>query len=379
MRFDAEQLRERALARLETLVMAESPSGEPELLRIVNADLEQAYRALGARVTRESGPHGDHLVCEWPGTAPDDAHILLIGHSDTVLPVGTTAERPFTLHEDGDTVTGPGVYDMKGSLVSIELAFALLREQGLSPSRSVRLVVVNDEEIGSPDGRRIIAAHAEGAFAALGFEPPLPGGTLKTGRRGVARVRIDVQGVEAHAGLDASIGTSAIDELIDQIAVVRGAVPAPPAAEFNIGTISGGTRANVVAGTASAEVGLRFATPAAEAAVLGALDSLTPVRPDAKVTVTRLSYRPAWERDPANPLAARLASLAAERGTDLLTGTSGGAGDTNLTGSLGIPTADGLGPDGAGAHSMSERASVASLLDRAALLAAYLIAPEESA
>lgn len=97
------------------------------------------------------------------------------------------------------------------------------------------------------------------------------------------------------------------------------------------------------------------------------------------MTVTRLSYRPAWERDPENPLAARLASLAAERGTDLLTGTSGGAGDTNLTGSLGIPTADGLGPDGAGAHSMSERASVASLLDRAALLAAYLIAPEESA
>ncbi|WP_327424285.1 M20/M25/M40 family metallo-hydrolase [Streptomyces sp. NBC_01527] len=379
MRFDAEQLRDRALTRLETLVMAESPSGEPELLRIVNADLEQAYRALGARVTRERGPDGDHLVCEWPGTAPDDAHILLIGHSDTVLPVGTTVERPFTLHEDGDTVTGPGVYDMKGSLVAIELAFVLLREQGLSPSRPVRLVVVNDEEIGSPDGRRIIAAHAEGAFAALGFEPPLPGGTLKTGRRGVARVRIDVQGVEAHAGLDASLGTSAIDELIDQIAVVRGAVPAPPAAEFNIGTISGGTRANVVAGTAWAEIGLRFATPAAEAAVLGALDSLTPVRPDAKLTVTRLSYRPAWERDPANPLAARLAALAAERGTDLLTGTSGGAGDTNLTGSLGIPTADGLGPDGAGAHSMSERASVASLLDRAALLAAYLIAPEESA
>lgn len=222
MRFDTEQLRERALARLETLVMAESPSGEPELLRIVNADLEQAYRALGARVTRESGPHGDHLVCEWPGTALDDAHILLIGHSDTVLPVGTTVERPFTLHEDGDTVTGPGVYDMKGSLVAIELAFALLREQGLCPSRPVRLVVVNDEEIGSPDGRRIIAAHAEGAFAALGFEPPLPGGTLKTGRRGVARVRIDVQGVEAHAGLDASLGTSAIDELIDQIAAVRG-------------------------------------------------------------------------------------------------------------------------------------------------------------
>lgn len=301
MRFDAEQLRDRALTRLETLVMAESPSGEPELLRIVNADLEQAYRALGARVTRERGPDGDHLVCEWPGTAPDDAHILLIGHSDTVLPVGTTVERPFTLHEDGDTVTGPGVYDMKGSLVAIELAFVLLREQGLSPSRPVRLVVVNDEEIGSPDGRRIIAAHAEGAFAALGFEPPLPGGTLKTGRRGVARVRIDVQGVEAHAGLDASLGTSAIDELIDQIAVVRGAVPAPPAAEFNIGTISGGTRANVVAGTAWAEIGLRFATPAAEAAVLGALDSLTPVRPDAKLTVTRLSYRPAWERDPANP------------------------------------------------------------------------------
>ncbi|MET7857659.1 M20/M25/M40 family metallo-hydrolase [Streptomyces sp. NPDC005318] len=377
MRFDAAHLRDRALSRLETLVMAESPSGEPELLQIVNADLERAYRALGARVTRESGPHGDHLICEWPGAGGDDGHILLIGHSDTVLPVGTTTDRPFTLHEDDDTVTGPGVYDMKGSLVAIELAFALLSEHGLAPRRPVRLVVVNDEEIGSPDGRRVIAAHAEGAFAALGFEPPLPGGALKTGRRGVARVRIAVQGVEAHAGLDASLGTSAIDELIDQIAAVRAAVPAPPAAEFNIGTISGGTRANVVAGTAEAELGLRFATPEAEAAVLGALDALTPVRAGAKATVTRLSYRPAWERDPANPLAARLSTLAAERDMDLGTGTSGGAGDTNLTGALGIPTADGLGPDGAGAHSMNERASINSLLARAALLAAYLTTPEE--
>ncbi|WP_392668165.1 M20/M25/M40 family metallo-hydrolase [Streptomyces sp. LN785] len=380
MRFDAEHLRGRALTRLETLVMAESPSGEPELLQIVNADLEQAYRALGARISRDTGPHGDHLICEWPGDgAPSDGHILLIGHSDTVLPVGTTAERPFRLHDDKDTVTGPGVYDMKGSLVAIELAFALLREHGLAPRRPVRLVVVNDEEIGSPDGRRVIAAQAEGAVAALGFEPPLPGGALKTGRRGVARVRIDVRGVEAHAGLDASLGTSAIDELIDQIAAVRGAVPAPPAAEFNIGTISGGTRANVVAGAARAELGLRFATPVAEAAVLGALDALAPVRAGAEVTVTRLSYRPAWERDPANPLAAHLASLAAELGLDLATGTSGGAGDTNLTGALGIPTVDGLGPDGAGAHSMAERASINSLLARAALLAAYLTTPEESA
>ncbi len=209
-------------------------------------------------------------------------------------------------------------------------------------------------------------------MAALGLEPPLPDGGLKTGRRGVARVQLTVEGLAAHAGLDAALGVSAIDELLDQLLALRAVGPGPPEASLNVGTIGGGTRANVVAGQASAELGLRFGTTEAEQALLGACEALTAIRPGAVLRTRRLSYRPAWRADPGNPLAAELVALAAGLGMSLSTGPSGGAGDTNLTGARGIPTVDGLGPAGAGAHAPGEYASIGSLLHRAALLAAYL-------
>jgi glutamate carboxypeptidase len=262
---------------------------------------------------------------------------------------------------------------MKGALVEVELAMRVLAQSGLSPRREIRLVIVNDEEVGSPDGRRVVAAHSVGAVAAIGLEPPLPGGGLKVGRRGVARVEITVDGVAAHAGLDASQGVSAIDELVDQLRRLRH-LPADHDHAVNIGTISGGTMANVVADHARAEVGLRFGTPAAERVLLGACRSLTPVRDRAQVRSEVLSYRPAWAADADNPVARDLLALAELIGLDLATGTSGGAGDTNLTGAAGIPTVDGLGPEGAGAHAASEWASLNSLLHRAALLAIYFSA-----
>jgi glutamate carboxypeptidase len=337
----------------------------------VHDELADGYAATGARVDRVPGDGAEHLLVHWPGVA-DGGHVLLIGHSDTVFAQGTTQQRPFRLAPDGDTLTGPGVYDMKGALVAVELAMLLLAGAGTTPRRPVRLVVVSDEEIGSPDGQRVVASAAEGAVAALGLEPPLPDGGLKTGRRGVARVRVSVEGVEAHAGLDAALGVSAVDELVDHLVALRAAVPGPPEGELNVGTVAGGSRANVVAGSARAELGLRFATPAAEAALLGACEALRPIRPGARVRTERLSYRPAWPADPANPLAAELVALARGLGLELTTGPSGGAGDTNVPGAAGVPTVDGLGPYGAGAHAPTEWASLRSLLFRAALLAGYL-------
>ena len=363
----AQEMRGYALDRLERLVTADSPSDEPELLQAIQRDLADGYVATGARVEQDTS----HLVCHWPGSQ-DDGHALLIGHCDTVFPRGTPTRRPFRLAPDGDTVTGPGVYDMKGALVAVELAMLLLAEAGRPPRRPVRLVVVSDEETGSPDGQRVVAAHAEGAVAALGLEPPLPGGGLKVGRRGVARVEVVVEGLEAHAGLDAAQGVSAVDELVDQLVALRAVRPGPPEAELNVGTISGGSRANVVAGSARAELGLRFATVDAERSLLATLQALRPVRAGAAIRTRRLSHRPVWTVDPANPVAARLVASAAAMGLRLSTGASGGAGDTNLTGARGVPTVDGLGPDGGGAHAVHEYASVASLLQRAALLADYL-------
>lgn len=369
-------LRALALQRLEDLVSAESPTGDPVLLEAVNVRLAEAYAATGAKVELVPGESGDHLVCSWPASGPPaGGHALLIGHSDTVFPAGTTEERPFRLQADGDTVTGPGVYDMKGGLVQVELAVRLLAATGAARPTETRLVVVSDEEIGSPEGRRVVAGNAVGARAVLGLEPPLADGGLKVGRRGVARYELAVHGVEAHAGLDPERGVSAIDELVDQLVALRGAVPAGPDAALNVGAVNGGTRANVVAGHATAEIGLRFGSSSAERRLLAALTDLCPIREGTSVHVTRLSHRPAWEADPSNPVVVVLTRLAAELGITLGTGVSGGAGDTNATGAAGIPTVDGLGPEGGGAHSPTEWASICSLMDRAVLLAGFLTEP----
>ncbi|MGQ5640440.1 MULTISPECIES: M20/M25/M40 family metallo-hydrolase [unclassified Streptomyces] len=367
------------LERWERLVTLETPSGDADRAAVFGKELAAGIAATAERVEQPPGPGGDHLVAYFDGREKQDdsgdrpsGHTLLVAHSDTVFPAGTAARRPFTLAEDGDTVTGPGVFDMKGSLVAVELAMDLLSRTCSTPRRPVRLVVVNDEEIGSPDGSRLVARHAEGAHAVLGLEPPLPGGALKIGRRGVARVRLRVRGVSAHAGLDAALGVSAIDELVDQITRLRATAASFPDAALNVGTIKGGSRANVVADYAEAEIGLRYATAAAERALLTSVLEPTPVRERAALSAETLSHRPAWTMDPANPLAAELTSLAAGLGLDLPLGSSGGAGDTNLTGALGIPTVDGLGPAGAGAHGEDEHASLASLLERSALIAAYL-------
>ncbi|WP_406260032.1 M20/M25/M40 family metallo-hydrolase [Actinacidiphila glaucinigra] len=368
------------LERWQTLVALETPSGDAGRAAVFGERLAAGLTATADSVRQPPGPDGAHLVAYWngretkddEGDAPPAGHTLLVAHSDTVFPAGTITRRPFTLAEDGDTVTGPGVFDMKGSLVAVELAMDLLSRTGATPRRPVRLVVVNDEEIGSPDGSRLVARHAEGAHAVLGLEPPLPGGALKIGRRGVARVRLSVRGVSAHAGLDAALGVSAIDELVDQLTGLRATATSLPDAALNVGTITGGTRANVVADHAEAEIGLRYTTPETEQALLRALLEPTAVRERAALSAELLSHRPAWAMDPANPLAAELITLAATLGMDLPIGSSGGAGDTNLTGALGIPTVDGLGPAGAGAHGEDEHASLSSLLERAALIAAFL-------
>lgn len=371
----AEARRDEALDRLRALVEQETPSGDAARLDALADDLTNGYRAVGAEVRRVDGAAGDHLIVSWAGTDADAAPTLLIAHHDTVHPVGTLRRRPFTL--DGDVVRGPGTVDMKGSLVAVGLAFALLAEAGRVPVRPVRLVVVSDEEIGSPDGQHVIAAEAAEAGSALGLESPLPGDRLKTGRRGVARVEVTVTGREAHSGLAAADGISAIDELVDQLTVLRRAVP-PPGGDpgLNVGTISGGTRANVVAGQARAELGLRFATPRTERQVFDALESLRPQRDGAVVDVHRLSHRPAWPEPDPNPLAERLRAQGERIGTPFTTGVSGGAGDANLVGASGVPTVDGLGPDGGGAHAVDEYVHLSSLLARAALLALVLTEPD---
>jgi len=339
---------------LRLLVEHESPTGSTATLRDV---LVRLLREAGAEATTD----GEHIVATVGAGA---GHVLVLGHFDTVWPLGRLAAAPFTVTKD--EATGPGVFDMKGGLVA--LLHALNRLRGKALPHPVRIVLTADEEIGSPDGGRLVEQRATGAVAVYALEPPLANGTLKVGRRGVARIRLTVRGREAHAGLDASNGVSAIDELIDQVAALR-------RPNVNVGTIAGGTRANVVAGRATAELGLRFATPTEEAALFARLDALTPIRDGAIIQVETLSRRPAWEPSASADLAGRVRAAAQELGETIGAAISPGAGDANLTGARGIPTVDGLGPRGHGAHAPDETVEVPSIKARADLLAYLLTHP----
>ncbi|MBB4945811.1 glutamate carboxypeptidase [Kitasatospora gansuensis] len=368
----ARTLRGAVRSRCADLARIESPTGDSARLNALAEELGAGYAATGAQVRRVPNEAGDHLVMDWPGRDESLAPLLVVGHHDTVWPVGTLADWP--VEERDGALTGPGVLDMKAGLALVEGAFALLADLGQRPHRPVRLVVVADEELGSPDGRKLVERQLAGAAAVLGLEPPHPDGSLKTARRGSSRVRLTVTGREAHAGNDAALGISAVDELVDQLVLVRGLVN-QPGTELNAGRITGGTRANVVAGRAEAELGLRFATPEAQRRTLDNLAHLTALRPGAKVRAEVLSSRPTWPVRPANPLLRHVRSLAAALGQNLDGAPAGGAGDTNIAGARGLPTLDGLGAVGAGPHARHEHIRTDQLAPRIALLAALLAVP----
>jgi glutamate carboxypeptidase len=351
----AAALADDAVARLIAYARHETPTGDARALNALADVLEERYRELGAQTERVAQETGDHLVARWGGAA-DAPHVLLLGHHDTVWPSGTLESMPVA-EEDG-VLRGPGVYDMKGGLVVAELAFEVL-------------VVVADEEVGSPTARPLVEAHMEGAVAALGLESPHPGGALKTARLGSTRVRIEITGRAAHAALDPESGVSAVDELMDQLFAVREIMAAEPTVLCNVGTVGGGGRTNVVPDSAAADIGLRFTDVATQERVLAALGRLTPVRAGAEVAVRTLTSRPAWS-EPDDELLARVAVAGAAVGQEVTGGPAAGGADTNTAGAAGIPTLDGFGPLGGGAHAPDERIEKESLAARAALLAGVL-------
>jgi glutamate carboxypeptidase len=375
LRRGSEAARAVTVDRLARLVELESPSGDVARLAVLADVLAARLADLGGAVELVPGAAGDHVLATFPADRPVDGggHILAVGHYDTVWEAGWLASHPFTVREG--VAAGPGVLDMKGAIVATELAFDLLAGAGLALAQPARVVLVADEEVSSPDGRHAVMAAAAGAAGIVGLEPPHTDGSLKTGRRGVIRVRVEIHGREGHAGLAATHGVSAIDELLEQLTLLRDALPRAADLGWNIGRVSGGTRANVVAGRATAELGLRFGTSRTERGVLDAIAGLRPVRDGARVSAEILSRRPAWPADPGNRLASHVIDLAARVGPRIGARPASGAGDTNFTGAAGLPTVDGLGPRGRGAHSPAEHVLVDSILRRAELLALLFATP----
>jgi glutamate carboxypeptidase len=354
---------------LETLVCLESPSGDAPAIDRCMAELASRLASIGGTVTRlPGGAAGDHLRAEF-GSGAHQA--LLLGHIDTVWPIGTLAVRPFE-QRDG-ALRGPGVFDMKAGLALAALAVrALAHAPGGLPGRVVMLVTA-DEETGSASSRALIEAEALKSRAVLVLEPALPGGALKTSRKGCGEFVLRAVGRAAHAGVEPERGASAVSELARQIPRIEALQDQAAGTTVNVGVIRGGTRPNVVAADAEAVIDVRAASAAEADRVRRALHALAPVDPRITLAVCGGLDRPPMQRSAG---VARLFDLArdvaAGLGRELGEGGTGGGSDGNLTAALGVPTLDGLGAVGGGAHADDEHVSVGDLAWRAALLAGLL-------
>ena len=367
-----DERREPLLARVRELVEHESPTRDAQAATALTTRLWAGLEALGASVRLHPTANGAHLVARVNFGRPDDAPpLLLLGHVDTVWPRGTLAARPFRV--DDGRAFGPGIFDMKSGVALILSVVRAVRDLGLAPRHPLKIVLSCDEESGSSTSRELIEAEAEECAAVFVPEPPLPGGKAKTARKGMAIYELLVHGVAAHSGLNPELGVSATTELAHQILALTRLADPSQGITVNVGVVGGGTNCNVVAAEARAELDVRFRTLAQAAALLPRIESLTPVLEGARLELRGGLNRPPLERTPAvTALFARARSIAAELGFDLDEGSSGGGSDGNFTASLGVPTLDGLGVDGAGAHAENEHIVVADLPRRAALLTALV-------
>jgi glutamate carboxypeptidase len=296
--------------------------------------------------------------------------VLLLGHFDTVWPVGTLERMP--IRRDGDRLFGPGTFDMKAGIAIGIAAVEALRATS-TPHPPITMLWTSDEEIGSGTSRETIEAEARAARAVLVLEPALTGGALKTSRKGVGQYDVVVHGVAAHAGLDPGKGASAIHELAAQISSIERLQDLERGISVNAGVISGGTRANVVAEDARATIDVRATTLADAAAVDAELRRLQAKRQGTRLTIQGGFERPPLERSAAvMALFAQAAAVARALGRELQEGSAGGGSDGNFTAALGVPTLDGLGAIGDGAHAAHEHVDASALPWRAALLAGLI-------
>ena len=352
-----------ALARLE------SPTTDKAAADRCGRELARRLRTLGGAVdVVPSRTAGDHLRAVFGEGA---GQVLLLGHFDTVWPVGQLERMP--LRRDGNRLYGPGVFDMKAGIAVGMLAVSALAELDCRLRRRVAMLWTADEERGSESSRALVEDEARRSDAVLVLEPALPGGGVKTGRKGAGEFELLVRGVAAHAGLEPEKGASAISELAAQIAALDALNDPDRGVTVNVGVAEGGSRPNVVAERARAVVDVRVATAGDAERIQAAVGALRPRRRGTSLTVRGGFSRPPLERTDA---VARLYGLAREvarqLGGELGEGAVGGGSDGNLTAAAGAPTLDGLGAEGGGAHALHEHVEVDRLPRRAALVAGLI-------
>lgn len=361
---------------LERLVLFESPSQDPRsqarILRLLSEAF--AHRGYGATIFHGKAS-GGMLLAKPDGRARHRPYQLVLGHCDTVWPIGTLQTMP--ARAEGDRFWGPGSYDMKAGLVQGLFAIEALAAVGANPLPVTPVFFINsDEETGSHDSTRVIARLARKADRCFVLEPSLgPEGHLKTARKGVGRFTIRVKGKAAHAGLDPGAGASAILELSHIIQKLFALNDAERGISVNVGTIDGGLSPNVIAPESTATVDVRVPTQGDAARIERIIRGIQAHTPGTTVEVEGSVGRPPMERTPGNQRLWLLAQRSAsEIGIEIDQATAGGGSDGNTTSQL-APTLDGLGAVGAGAHAASEHLIVEKMVERSALLAKLLSSP----
>ena len=363
------------LRLLEDLVTMETPSSDPASQQPLRLRLREEFERRGYRARLLPGRNcGGHLYAAplvRPRRRPAQ---LLLGHCDTVWPLGTLAQMP--LERSGDHLRGPGVYDMKAGLVAMLFALDALRAVGAAPEVTPLCLVNSDEEVGSRESTRYVRALAQRVERCFVLEPSLGvAGRLKTARKGVGRFTVTVHGKAAHAGLDPGAGASAILELSHVIQALFTLNEPERGVSVNVGVIDGGVRANVVAPVSRAIVDVRVETADDARRIEQAIRALGARTPGVSLAVEGGIGRPPMERTPANRRLWALArQCAAELGMELEEATAGGGSDGNTT-SLYTATLDGLGAVGDGAHAAHEYIEISRLPQRCALLTLLLLAP----
>ncbi len=363
------------LEELAGWVRLETPTSDAAAVNRLIDLAEQGLGAAGAVLRRTPGHDGfgDTLLARTPGLA--GRSVLLLGHLDTVWNHGTLATMPFRI--EGERAHGPGIYDMKaGSFLGFYVLCSILREHMPIP-RPVALLLTPDEEVGSPTSRTLIEEAAARAAMVLVLEPAGAGGACVTARKGVGRFVLSITGRAAHAGGAFEEGVSAVVELAEQIRRLSTLVDVPAGVTLNVAPIWGGTRPNVVAAEAGGEIDLRVPDAAAGLTLERTILGLTPATRGCIVTVRGGMNRPPFAETPTiSRLYAKARKIAEDIGMALPKQHRGGGSDGNFTAAMGVPTLDGLGCPGGGAHADHEYILWQELAPRARLLAGLLEAAE---
>lgn len=356
---------------LEKIVHLESPSSDKQAVDKCSAFLIKEFKKLGAEITRYPQDHiGDLYLIEYlpPNSRKKKEQVLILTHLDTVWPVGKIKEMPF--YTRGKKVYGPGVLDMKAGLVMLLFALKALKERGLKPKKKIAVFINSAEEIGSKTSHKVIQDIAKKSTLVLCLEPALPGGNLKIQRKGRLVIHLEAKGKAAHGGTPEN-GINAIEELVGQFRLLnrlktRGTT-------INIGVIQGGEKANIVPEKAWALLDIRFWKNMQKERIISFFKQLRPRLKGARLEFSIESFTPPMEKTNASlNLFRKIKKIGQSLNMAFEGGKTGGGSDASVASNMGIPTVDGLGPDGDGIHASNEHLLLPSLIERTALLTELL-------